>query len=348
MKDFNRLTLFGQEYTKDALLLESESSSNRASWENHFWSFIRQWLDEENHIIVESSGSTGKPKKIKILKSKMLASAESTCKYLKIKAKDKALLCMSANHIGGMMMIVRAFYQRLDLYLIAPQANPLFEFKTTIDFIALVPYQVKMILEANPQKLQGIEKIIIGGGIVDAGLEKRLIEERIEAYSTFGMTETISHIALKRIAKEDYYTCLPNIQISKSDRGTLIIHAPKILDEALETNDLVEILDSDKFRWLGRLDFAIESGGLKVIPEILEKQLASCLKENYIISSLPHATLNQIIVLLIESDHTLEIAENIFESFGKYEIPKQIIFLPKFAYTKSGKIDRIKTREMIL
>ncbi len=347
VKDFNTLILFGQKYDKTQLLAMAQNQASFEEWEVDFWTFIVQWFNDQSHIIVKSSGSTGRPKEISISKQKMLHSAASTCKYLKIKTKHKALLCMSSKHIGGMMMIVRAIYAQLDLHFVKPSANPLQELDTPIDFIALVPYQAHKVLEGSPKKLQAISNIIIGGGKVDYALEQKLITNKIKAWSTFGMTETISHIALKEIGKSDYYNCLPGIEISISQKGTLVIHAPNILDAELHTNDLIEFVAKDKFRWLGRLDFAIEIGGLKFIPEVLEEKIASKLSNPFLISSVPHPTLGQELILIIEGNKEMAIPVDIFSTLHKYEIPKRIFFLDKLSYTTSGKIDRNKTKERI-
>jgi O-succinylbenzoic acid--CoA ligase len=346
MKDFNNLIINGQVFSKENLLKLTVNTSDYLEWEQDFYAFIKQWLNDENYIAVQTSGSTGKPKMLKVLKSRMIASAQMTCKFLHLKPKDKALLCLSTKHIGGMMMVVRAFCARLNLIAQVPSGNPLQFINETLDFIAIVPYQAKIIIAENPENLRVIPHIIIGGGKVDYSLSVSLQKEQIIAYSTFGMTETLSHIALQKIGKEDSYSCLEGIEVKSDSAGKLIIHAPALLENILHTNDLVSIISSKEFKWLGRADFAIESGGLKFIPEQIEQKLAPKITARFIISSRPHTKLNNEIILLIEGEKS-QIDSQVFESLDLYEQPKHIYFINQFIETANGKIDRIKTRNLI-
>jgi len=347
MKDFNNLIINNKKYDQNDLLNQVKIHVSKENWEGDFWRFIAQWLDQKPYVTVQTSGSTGQPKKIQIAKEKMLESAKNTCHFFQLKEGDNALLCLSAKHIGGMMMIVRAFYNKLNLHLVAPQANPLKDMESKIEFTAMVPYQAQNCIKASLKKTQDISHIIIGGGKISSELEQLITVNDIQAYSTFGMTETISHIALQKIGKDQHYTCLNNIRIDKSKEGTLVIHAPNLLDKALATNDLIDMINHSQFKWLGRKDFAIESGGIKIIPEIIEQKLEPYLKRNFIISSRPSNQFNNEVILIIEGEkYTID--SSIFKALSKFEKPKAVYFVDKMIYTPTGKIKRRATQKLVL
>jgi len=346
MKDFNNLSIGGKLYSKNELLELSANMDEKPNWSLDFCLFIQQWLNDSVSIKVNTSGSTGKAKSIEISKAKMLVSAAMTCDFFNLRKGDTALLCLSPKHIGGMMMIVRALYAKLNLILKLPNANPLEDVNDKINFIALVPYQVKTILDQNPEKLAKIPHVIIGGGQLDFALQQSLQHHQVESYSTFGMTETISHIALQKIGSEGQYTCLDGIHVERSSRGTITVHAPSLMEEPLETNDLIELISSKQFKWLGRTDFAIESGGLKFIPEAIERKLESKIQGRFIISSRPHLKLNNELIIIIEGEQSF-LDAHLFDSLGKYEQPRAVFFVKALAETANGKIDRIKSRLLI-
>tara|TARA_B100000497_G_scaffold127466_1_gene169374 strand:- start:921 stop:1967 length:1047 start_codon:yes stop_codon:yes gene_type:complete len=346
MENFNTLTLFGETYSAQELIEKSQYSSNREKWENEYWEFIASWLNEDDYIMVYTSGSTGKPKRIRLSKEKMLVSARMTVIFFGLVKGDSALLCLSPRHIGGMMMIVRAFYAKLDLYILAPSANPLMDCSEKFKFAAFVPYQVSTILRETSDKIKNIDQILIGGGEVSIALEKSLESLQLNIYSSFGMTETISHFALRKIGANKNYICLPDISISQSSNGCMIIHAPQLHDEAIHTKDLIELNSSCSFLWLGRSDFAIESGGSKIIPEQIEEKLRPFIKERFFISSMKHKQLNNQIILIIEgASH--ELNEKIFGGLEKYHRPKQVFFIRQFKAAANGKIDRIASRKLL-
>ncbi len=346
MENFNTLTLFGKTYTAQDLIEKSQYSSNRENWENEYWEFIASWLNEDDYILVFTSGSTGKPKQIRLSKEKMLVSARMTVSFFGLAKGDSALLCLSPRHIGGMMMIVRAFYAQLDLHILAPSANPLMDCSEKFKFAAFVPYQVSTILRETSDKLKNIDQILIGGGEVSMTLEKSLEALKLNIYSSFGMTETISHFALRKIGEDKNYICLPDISITQSSIGSMIVHAPQLQDEAIHTRDLIELNSSCSFVWLGRSDFAIESGGSKIIPEQIEEKLRPFIKERFFISSLKHKQLNNQIILIIEGvSH--ELNQKIFDDLDKYHRPKQVFFIQQFKAAANGKIDRIASKKLL-
>ncbi len=310
--------------------------------------FIQDWLSNEESITVKTSGSTGIPKEIKLQKEQMRNSAISTGAFFNLPENTSALLCMSADYIGGKMMVVRAMVLGWDLTVVEPTKNPLQNLQQEFDFAAMVPYQVFNSID----DLHKIKKLIIGGGSISADLEVKLQNITTECYSTYGMTETISHIAIRNLngpKKTVFYEALPNVQFSKNENDCLVIDAPLISNETLVTNDVVELISNKKFKFLGRIDNVINSGGIKIYPEIIEKKLASEIKQPFFIASEKDKALGEKVVLIIESDYKSKKDEFsvIFENLSKYERPKKIISIEKFLYTETGKIKRAETLAQI-
>jgi len=307
--------------------------------------FLQDWLSEQSTIKVQTSGSTGTPKTIVLKKEHMVNSALATGAYFNLLPEQKALLCLPCTGIAGKMMLVRAMVLGLQLDDVEPSSTPLADTNKTYDFVAMVPLQVQNSLN----DLSRVKKLIIGGAPVDSGLCSQLAKLQVEAYETYGMTETITHIAVKRIAEElsNSFEVLPHISISEDERDCLVIDAPKISDEKIITNDLVEIVSESKFKWLGRYDSIINSGGIKLVPETIEEKLSSTIKSRFFVAGLPDETLGQKLVLVVEGDPTeaLELLPSIknIETLSKYEVPKKIYFVNTFEETSSQKVDRNKT-----
>lgn len=317
-------------------------------WQEMSWQFIADWLNNDKSTIeVKTSGSTGEPKLISHKKSRMLNSAAMTCAFFNLKESDTAFCCMPLTGIGGIMMVVRAFYQKMNLVIVKPESNPLKNIDFSIDLMSVVPFQLAKILEENPGKLQQVKNLIVGGGAMQDAHEKKLIELGVNVWHSFGMTETLSHIALRKVG-EPYFNILSDVSIDTDEHGRLRIEAPGILEKPLLTNDLVKIISDKEFEWLGRFDNAIETGGIKVIPELLEKKIFDLIPHRFFIDSIPHDTLNNEIVLVVESEKfTIEI-ETLKERLSKYEIPRKMFCVPKFLETESGKIKRKETLALAL
>ena len=213
--------------------------------------FIVKWFNDKPYIKVKTSGSTGAPKKIKLLKTNMVQSAFATGVYFNLGTNNTALLCLSAKYIAGKMMLVRALTMGWDLHVVAPDKDAITQYDNTYDFAAMVPYQVYHTLNA----LDKIKKLIIGGGVIDPDLEAKLQTKSTQVYATYGMTETITHVALRRVNgenKTNVYTALANVKFDVDSRGCLVIDAPNLGNLHLVTNDVVTLLDSKSFEWLGR------------------------------------------------------------------------------------------------
>ena len=235
------------------------------------------------------------------------------------------------------MMLVRAMILGLELEFVAPSLHPLDNNEIDFDFVAMVPLQAQNSID----ELKKVKKMIIGGAAVNKALEKQLLKLPIEVYETYGMTETITHIAARKLG-EKAFTVLPHVTISYDDRNCLVIHAPRISPEVIMTNDIVELVNENQFIFLGRMDNVINSGGIKLIPEQIEEKLASKIQQRFFIASKPDNELGEKVVLVIEGEKH-ELDDSLYESLDKYEKPKELIFIPKFKETTTGKILRKET-----
>jgi len=325
-------------------------SGSGMEWERDLVSFLKEWMDDKEYVTGKTSGSTGTPKTIRLSKKAMMASALRTNRFFGLQKGDNALLCLSANYIAGKMMIVRAITGELNLVVVPPSSTP--QWEGSVAFAAMVPLQVQALLasEEGKMRLNSIGKLLIGGSPVTDSLEKKLCELSVDAYLSYGMTETVSHVALCRIEKggtgEKVYTALPDVVFSTDDRDCLIIEAPYLQHEPFVTNDVVKLLSETSFSWRGRWDHVINSGGIKFFPEEIERKIADLPEARFYITSLPHELLGQQIVLKIEGLPWNEEKQHLFlqqiaSRLTKYEIPKQILFVDKFEETGSGKIKRI-------
>ncbi len=297
--------------------------------------------NEEEAFSVSTSGSTGEPKIIRIPKVYMRASARTTLKFLELKAGDRALLCLPTNKIAGIMMILRAMEGDLQLEAVSPSANPLAEVAGNFAFAAMVPLQA----EASLTELHRVDKLIIGGAPINSQLEAKLRRLPGEIFHTYGMTETISHVAMRRIGS-DYFRAVPAVSFQVNADGRLIIDAPHIGIKALLTNDVVDLQDSHTFKWLGRADNVVNSGGVKLHPEDIEKRLGD-LGMPYFLTGIPDDRLGQQLVLVLETQAQLSLADFDFSALDPYEKPRALYCLPAFDYTANGKLRRIETLKQL-
>ena len=324
-------------------------------FETNIGRFLLEWLSQDDFINVKTSGSTGKPKSILLKKQHMINSALATGIYFNIKPKDTALHCLPTEFIAGKMMLVRGMVLGIKLECVQPVSNPLTLTSKKFDFAAMVPLQ----LENSVEQMSRIKKLIIGGAPISKDLKIAIQGKATEIYETYGMTETITHIAVKQLnsiedsslrKKESVFKTLPNIRIKTDSRDCLVIDAPDISDSTVITNDLVKLVSNTEFEWLGRFDSIINSGGIKLIPEQIEQELESIIETPFFVAGLPDATLGQKLVLIVEGevDENQLIATIKKESkLTKFQIPKMVIGVSKFNRTKNGKLNRAKTLESI-
>jgi O-succinylbenzoic acid--CoA ligase len=299
--------------------------------------FLLDWFDAKPYIEMHTSGSTGIPKIITVSKQAMVESALATGDFFELNPGNKALQCLPVKYVAGKMMLVRAMILGLDLDYVAPSSHPLHHNEVDYDFVAMVPLQA----QNSIAELKKVKKLIVGGASVSKNLEKQLLKLSTEVYETYGMTETITHIAARKLG-EKAFTVLPNVTVSYDDRNCLVIHAPRISEEVITTNDIVELLNENQFVFIGRIDNVINSGGIKLIPEQIEEKLAGKIAQRFFIASKPDNELGEKVVLVIEGEKQ-EFDTTLYEELDKYEKPKEIIFISKFKETPNGKIIRKET-----
>lgn len=304
-------------------------------------SFISDYLDGDA-VEVMTSGSTGKPKPIEIKVEHMRASAISTLTFLGLKPGDSCLLCLSPEYIAGMMMLVRWIEGDLDLYFTEPSNQPLQNIDRKIDLVAMVPYQVHHSLD----QLSKLNNLLVGGGSISMDLESDLKSGPCRVWHSYGMTETITHIALREIYPHfrQTYRAIQGVNLSVDQRSCLVINAPSIGVFKLVTNDVVDLQSEVDFHWLGRYDNVVNSGGIKLFPEELERELGE-LEFTYFFAGIPDPKLGQKLVMIIETEskENLRSLNSNLESLGKYRMPKEVKCIPEFDRTASGKLRRQKT-----
>jgi O-succinylbenzoic acid--CoA ligase len=319
-------------------------------WQLDIYRFILDFLSEEEFILQQTSGSTGTPKTIQLSKQATLKSAENTVLFFNLKRNQKAVLCLPVKYIAGKMMIVRAFLAQMNLILIEPAATPDFSNLGKIDFCAMVPMQAANLLEKD--KWPELKTLILGGAETSLHLTKKFQSLETEVYETYGMAETCSHVALKRVNGEQaqpFFTALPEIHLSTDEMDCLVIKAP-YLPGKITTNDRVEMTAENQFKWLGRFDNVINSGGLKIQPEIMEKMMGEILQKPCLILSEPDEILVQKVVLIVESAETEDsnqILLKLAPFFDKKMLPKTVRFLKELPRNKSFKVDRAALKGMI-
>ena len=325
--------------------------------------FLQEWNNGSPYVEVKTSGSTGEPKAMLVEKRRMLASARITCDFLGLKAGDTALLCMSLDYIAGKMMVVRAIERNLRLITVEPSGHPLVKQGDGFTFAAMVPMQVYNSLQVpeERERLKQIKHLIIGGGAIDEAMAEELKTFPNHVWSTYGMTETLSHIALRRLSgpeASEWYTPFPTVKVGLNEEGCLVIDAPEVCGERLVTNDIAELatqrgqslmcsatsahegqspcVANVPFKILGRKDNVICSGGVKIQAEEVERMLKEHLREPYLISKRPDKKFGEVIVLLTEGD--VETAKTVCESvLSKYQRPKAYIHVSEIPMTETKK-----------
>lgn len=318
--------------------------------------FFSEWNNDSDRVLVHTSGSTGKPKPMMVEKKRMLNSARITCDFLGLKPGDSALLCMSLDYIAGKMVVVRSIERHLHLISVSPSGHPLKDINEEITFAAMVPMQVYNTLQVpeERERLTHIRHLIIGGGAIDASLEKELqaLPGNIAIWSTYGMTETLSHIALRRIngaEASEWYQPFDSVKISQTEEGCLVIDAPLVCAETLVTNDIVEIesyiynkVEKTRFRIKGRKDNVICSGGIKIQIEEVEEFLKPHLEKPFMLAKKKDEKFGEIAVLLSEDKEikTVEATIRRLLSDHKYWIPREFLHVEHLPLTETGKPKR--------
>ena len=320
--------------------------------------FLKDWFSKSDFVIVHTSGSTGTPKPIRIQKEYMMNSALATGSFFNALENTKALLCLSTDFIAGKMMLVRALFLGWQLDIVLPASNPLEGVYKTYDFCAMVPLQ----LENSIPQVNQIKKLIVGGGVVSETLKLKLENKQTNVFATYGMTETVTHIAVRKLnhfisnfeKENSVYQTLPNIIIYKDERDCLVIDAPSISKSLVFTNDRVQLISETQFQWQGRLDTVVNSGGIKLYPEEIENKIATLIKERFFIIGIPDTYLGEKLILVVEKETTnnLEAQQLLKEllnlkTLSKFQSPKKVYFISKFIETATGKVSRKETLSLL-
>lgn len=330
---------------------------NQLSFETEFEirvkNFLNEWFSDSDTVKVQTSGSTGTPKVFDIEKSRMMNSAEMTCDFLELKEGNTALICLPVEYISGKMMVVRSMMRKLKLIVADPSVKPVETLDRKIDFCAMTPLQVENSLD----QLNLIKNLIIGGAAVSEDLKNKMQEALKTSdsenfiFETYGMSETLSHIGLKQILpeSEEYFTVFENVEISLDERNCLRIYAPKLNPDILQTNDLVEIKNEKQFKFLGRIDNVINSGGAKIFPEQLEALVKKEIPNEVVFLGIDDVSLSQKLIAVIEGERSDDLIKKIREiQFEKsFHKPKEIVFVEKIPRTPNGKINRIELKKLL-
>ncbi|MFM1877484.1 MAG: hypothetical protein RLZZ241_350 [Bacteroidota bacterium] len=326
------------------------------AFERGLGDFVLDWVSDKEYIEQRTSGSTGTPKLIRLKKSHLLHSARATGSFLNLGPGTKALDCLPLAAIAGKMMWIRAMVLGWDITGIPAVSDPLKEVSGTFDIAAMVPLQV----EKSLPWLSRIGTVLIGGAPISPSLFSRLPQNHDGLWQTYGMTETCSHIALRKLrsvaegidpeAALPPYTVFEGIQFRLDSRGCLELDAPGWLDGPLQTNDLVELESDTAFRWIGRFDRVVNSGGVKINLDDLELRYNAIVAGPFFLASEPDDRLGQRLILVLESnsvpaDYLARLQTH--PDLGNYESPREVYAVPHFMHTPSGKIDRITTLNLL-
>lgn len=317
-------------------------------WIIEIQEFLNNYLNNTDAIEVMTSGSTGDPKSIQLLKSSFRKSANITNQYFDLNNNSTALLCLPVKYIAGKLMIIRAMECDMNLVIEEPSSNPMKGLEDSIDFVAMTPFQLSNVLNQHPSSLDHVGTIILGGGPISKNLQSQIQELESRCYHTYGMTETITHIAIKPLngsTKSEDFQVLDGFEIHQDDRDCLIIKADHIYNQKVITNDIVKILNPKSFKWIGRYDNVINTGGVKVYPEIIESKIQDLFDIPFFVIGSEDDQLGQKVTICIESVTTDQavLLKKIESRLDKFEIPRSFLFFDCFIYTETGKIKRQQT-----
>ncbi len=314
---------------------------------------IEKWLSDADTFTFQTSGSTGKPKELTFHRNQLTWSAQSSIQAISLSRNDHVLHCLSATSVGGAMLLIRAMMVQCKISFINPSLHPLkaIDAKHPFTVASFVPSQVHDIIEGQREfnKLNQFSKILIGGAAISFPLEKMMANMPPHIYHTYGMTETLSHVALRRAGHESNYTLLPGNEIKVNEEGKLMIKSPATNEQWLTTNDMITLVDEKTFTVNGRADRVINSGGIKINAEMVEELLnkAEVLNKRFFVTAEDDEVLGQKVVLYIEDKPWDDFALNMFfetiqHALPQYHVPKIVRFAPRFFETETGKVDMIK------
>jgi len=355
----NQLTLNGTSLTSQQLLDQHDkllADSNSPLWLVDLYDFLKSWMSESETISIQTSGSTGEPKEIIVSKQDMIISAKRTLNYFQLNSGDSILLALPVKYIAGKMIVVRALVGGLDLITVKPSNDPFSELSDNkIDFCSLVPLQIESILKNDNDPFNKVKSILIGGASLSSSAEKDLMKFSANFYESYGMAETLSHIAIRKISLEAEinFTCLPGIRVSLDEYDCIIISGKDLPVSPIITNDVGTLVTDTEFQLLGRKDDIINTGGIKVSPHSVEKKLETALKgRSFVISKEPDKEFGEKVILVIEGERLnsreQSFLENAFQKLKHFERPKKINYTPQLPRTLAGKIIRNKILSLVI
>jgi len=325
--------------------------------------FIRQWLSGSPSFQLQTSGSTGVPKIITVRREQMASSAMATMSFLKPWHDVPVTVCIDTRYIGGKMQLIRALSYNLRLNIFSPSSRLAdnLEELDNLGLISLVPLQLYQLLKDAPMLLNKATSILIGGGPLNEGSILELQKIRTPVYHTYGMTETLSHIALKLLNTEHRtptFTVLPGINCKTDSRNCLVVNGAVTSNADVVTNDIVEFFDPGSFVWKGRFDDMVNSGGLKLFPEEIDAKIGHEMNEAYPNCSfftfgIPDEELGQKLALFVEAtkpnDHDdIDLLEKLKKKLPRHHSPRLVVFCTAFHRTDTGKIKKKETAYSVL
>lgn len=360
------LTLNGKKFYYDEIAAYSfRNSIPLNGYEAKTLEFCRDWLNGVQEFPIQTSGSTGTPKLITLSRRQMEMSARRTVQLLGLKPGQHMLVCLNTEYIAGMMMLVRGLLNEMQMTIVEPIGNPLALVPAgeQYDFSSFVPMQLQTILQESPESVEHLNRmkaILVGGAPVGFSLQRELQGLQVPVYHTYGMTETASHIALRLLngpEAAEYYETLDGVSISQDNRGCLTITADITDNETLVTNDIVEILTPSRFRWIGRADNTINTGGVKVQTEVVEVAVSEALAglehtPRFFVASQPDELLGEKVILILEGkqlpdEQEEQVMDKLRSLLRKFEVPKDIYYSPAFSETATGKLSRLRTMQKL-
>jgi O-succinylbenzoic acid--CoA ligase len=339
----------------DVSLIENQDSD----FEINTLKVIQEWFSGKDRFTFQTSGSTGQPKSIEFSRDQIVASAKRTNSVFQLQAGQTILCCLNTGFVAGFMMLIRAFVGKLKLLVVEPTSNPLsLVDEETIDFVAMTPIQVLGAMEQIPEKLGHVKTLLVGGADVQPELEERLTKLKCQVFHSYAMTETLTHVAIRNMSQnEKIYSALEGVAFSQAEDTCLVVHDKVLKIHELKTNDLVDLINDQKFQWLGRLDNVVNSGGIKIQIEKLELTIRDLLltlgcASKICLVSIHDARLTNKLVLLIEGegidfDH-VGMLKKLKSELPAFHDPKEIRMVPDLFHTNTGKIDRIKNVNVYL
>jgi O-succinylbenzoic acid--CoA ligase len=334
---------FQSESLKDSL---KALRSSAAAWEQQHLDFIEDWIKDDAFIAVQTSGSSGTPSRWNASKEAMRASALRTAEFFDCYEGSTALLVLPSSFIAGKMMLVRAMTLGWNLTALEPTSEPMRHLRESYEFAAFTPMQLASASHDDLESLSRFGAVILGGAAVSSELRGKLAAVSGSFYETYGMAETLSHVALRKMEVEEKpFVALSGVYFSTDDRGCLEIDASYLAEQKIQTNDVVELINNTSFYYRGRYDRMINSGGIKLFAEVIERKLSELIEVPYAISSETDAVLGEKVVLYIEGEfgsseqHLHTAMANVLE---RYEVPKSIYVVERLERTESGKLKIIR------